>query len=110
MDSVPHLALPLRVVGDRYVSVQQDTLDELVANVAAITLFPLGYRVERPDFGIAEMELTPRPLAVIEVEQAVEAWEPRARVLVVEQPVDPFDPGADQLRVEVSMQRAEESD
>jgi phage baseplate assembly protein W len=110
MDNVPHLALPLRVVGDRFVSVQQDTLDELVTNVAAITSFPLGYRVERPDFGIAELELTSRPLAVLDVEQAVEAFEPRASVTVAEQSLDVNDPGAASVRVEVSMSRAEEGE
>jgi phage baseplate assembly protein W len=110
MDNVPHLALPLRIVGDRFNSVQQDTLDELVSNVAVITSFPLGYRVERPDFGTVELELAARPLAVLDVEQALEAWEPRASVQVVEQAVDPFDPGAARVRVEVSLQRAEEGD
>jgi hypothetical protein len=85
MDDVPHLALPLRVVGDRFVSVQQDTVDELVATVGAITLFPIGYRVERPDFGIAELELTRRPLAALDV-------------------------GAARVRVEVGMNRAEEGE
>jgi phage baseplate assembly protein W len=109
MDDVPHLALPLRVVGDRYVSVQQDTVDELVTNVAAITLFPLGYRVERPDFGITPPELAQEPLDVLDIEQAVEAFEPRAHVEVTEAPLDPFDPGASRLRVEVSLARAEDS-
>jgi phage baseplate assembly protein W len=109
VDDVPHLALPLRVVGDRYVSVQQDTLDELVTSVAAITLFPLGYRVERPDFGIVPMELDQRPLPVLDVEQAVEAFEPRATVNVTETPYDPADPGAVRVRVAVSMASSEES-
>jgi phage baseplate assembly protein W len=110
MDNVPHLALPLRIVGDRFVSVQQDTLDELVTNVAVITQFPLGYRVERPDFGIAELELTQQPVAVIDVEQAVEAFEPRATVRVTQQALDPFDSGAARVRIEVNMARAEEGE
>jgi hypothetical protein len=110
MDNVPHLALPLRITGDHFVSVQQDTLDELVTAVAAIVTFPLGYRVERPDFGITPPELGDRPLDTLDVEQAVEAYEPRALVNVTEQPYDPLDPGADRLRVEVTMPRAEEGD
>jgi hypothetical protein len=110
MDNVPHLALPLRIVGDRYVVVQQDTLDELVTNVGAITLFEVGFRVERPDFGIVPLELTQRPLATLDVEQAVEAFEPRASVRVGEADYDPFDPGADRVRIEVSMNRAEEGE
>jgi phage baseplate assembly protein W len=110
MDDVPHLSVPLRVVGERYVSVQQDTTDELVANVAVITSFPLGYRVERPSFGVVELELGARPLDVLDVEQALEAWEPRASVRVSEQPYDRNDPGADRLRVEVQQNQAEEGD
>lgn len=110
MDDIPHLALPLRIVGERFVSVQQDTLDELVACVAAITAFPLGYRVERPDFGVEPMEFDARPLPTVDVEQAVEAYEPRATVSVTEQPYNPLDPGADRLRVEVSMSEAEAPD
>jgi phage baseplate assembly protein W len=108
MDNVPHLALPLRIVGDRFVAVQQDTLDELISTVAAITSFPVNYRVERPDFGIVPPEFDMRPVDTLDVEQAVEAFEPRALVNVVEQPYDPRDPGADRLRVEVSMPRAQE--
>jgi phage baseplate assembly protein W len=110
MDDVAHLTLPLRIVGERYVTVQQDTLDELVSNVAVITQFPLGYRVERPDFGVASMEFDTRPLPVSDVEQAVEAWEPRATVRVSEQPIDYGDMGAARVHVEVSMSGAEETD
>lgn len=110
MDNVPHLALPLRVVGDRYVTVQQDGIDEVAGCVAMVTLFPLGYRVERPDFGVEPMELDARPLPVLDVEQAVEAWEPRATVTVTEAPVNPLDPGAAPVRVEVSMPHAEEAE
>jgi phage baseplate assembly protein W len=110
MDDVPHLALPLRIVGDRYVTVQQDTIDELVTCVGAITLFPLGYRVERPDFGVVPMEFDARPLPVLDVEQAIEAWEPRADVRVSELPFDRTDPGASRVNVEVTMPNAQESD
>lgn len=110
MDNVPHLALPLRIVGDRFVNVQQDTLDEVAAAVAVITAFPLGYRVERPDFGVAPMELLPTPLPTLDIEQACEAFEPRATVTVTELAADPFDPGAARVRVEVNLARAEEGD
>jgi phage baseplate assembly protein W len=108
MDDVPHLALPLRVVGDHFVTVQQDTVEELATTVACIIGFPLGYRDERPDFGIAAHEFSTQPLDVLDIEQAVEAYEPRASVHVVEQPYDTADPGAARMRVEVSVARAEE--
>ena len=110
MDDVPHLALPLRVVGDHYVTVQQDTVDELAATVACIVAFPLGYRDERPDFGIVPLEFSTRPLNTLDIEQAVEAYEPRASVRVTEQPYDPADPGAARVRVAVGLAGAEEGD
>ena len=108
IDSLPRLALPLRISGDRYVAVEQDTLDEVTTCVACITLFPLGFRDDRPDFGIVELELSDRPLDTLDVEQAIEAYEPRAEVNVVEQPYDPDDPLAARVRVEVSIARSQE--
>ena len=110
MDDVPHLALPLQVVGDRFTTVQQDTEDELVAAVRAICAFQLGARIERPDFGIPAPELSDRPLATTAIEQAVSSWEPRALIRVTEAPYDPLDPLASRLRVEVRMHRAEEEE
>ncbi len=110
MSDVPHLALPLRIAGDRFVTVEQDTLDEIVACVACIVAFPLGYRVERPDFGVTPLVFDQRPLPTLDVEQAVEAFEPRASARVTEAPYDPTDPGADRLQVEVTQARAEEAD
>jgi phage baseplate assembly protein W len=71
-------------------------------------LFPLGYRDDRPDFGIVELELSDRPLNTLDVEQAIEAYEPRADVRVIEQPYDPNDPLAARVRVEVSIARSQE--
>jgi phage baseplate assembly protein W len=108
IDELPRLALPLRINSGQYVSVEQDTLDEVITCVAAITLFPLGFRDDRPDFGVVPLELTDRPLNTLDVEQAVEAYEPRADVSVVEQPYDPSDPLAARVRVEVSIARSQE--
>lgn len=108
MDSLPRLALPLRVVGDRYVSVEQDTLDEVTTCVTCIALFPQGFRDDRPDFGVPSQELSDLPLDAQAVEQAIEAYEPRADVQVTETPYDPTDPLATRLRVQVSVARSEE--
>jgi phage baseplate assembly protein W len=108
IDALPRLALPLRINSGQYVSVEQDTLDEVTTCVACITLFPLGYRDDRPDFGIVPLELNDRPLDTLDVEQAIEAFEPRAEVNVVEQPYDPADPLEARVRVEVSIARSQE--
>lgn len=110
MDTIPHLALPLRLDRGAYVTVQQDTLDELVASVTCICAFPVGYRIEAPDFGIAELELASSPLPVDDVERQIETWEPRADVDVHEQPYDPADPTAARLEVAVTMPDAEEGE
>lgn len=103
MDDVPHLALPLRVLSSGYASVQQDTLDEVRTNVAAIVAFPVGTRIEAPDFGVPELEFDQRPLDVDELASAIEDFEPRAAINVVELPADPRDPLAAHVRVEVAM-------
>ena len=110
MDPIPHLALPLRIDGDAFAHVEQDTLDELVTSVACICAFPLGYRVEAPDFGIPELELGTSPLPVTEVERQIDTWEPRAEVEVSEAPYDPGDPTASRLVIAVTMPDAEEGD
>lgn len=110
MDDVAHIALPLRVVGESYATVQQDTVDELATTVAVICAFPLGSRTERPEFGISPPELADRPLDTLSVEQAVATWEPRAEVTVSERPYLAADPLAGRLRVEVSMAGASEEE
>ena len=110
MDSIPHLALPLRLEGAGFAAVEQDTLDELVVAVSCICSFPLGFRVEAPDFGIPELELGNSPLPVEQVERQIETWEPRADVEVSERAYDPTDPTALRLEVAVTMPDAEEGD
>jgi phage baseplate assembly protein W len=108
MDDVPHLALPLRIVGDAFVAVQQDTVEELLTTVAVVCAFPLGSRIERPEFGITSPELQDEPLELTDLARAVATWEPRAAIAVHERP------GADDLatavQVEVSMARSTEED
>lgn len=103
MDDVPHLALPLRVEGGAYASLQQDTLDEARATVAAIVSFPVGYRVEAPYFGVPELELSDRPLDTLALTHAIADAEPRPAVTVTELAYDPSDPGAARVRIEVAL-------
>ena len=102
--------MPLRLEGASFAVVEQDTLDELVVSVSCICSFPIGFRVEAPDFGIPELELGNAPLPVEEVERQIETWEPRADVEVTEAAYDPGDPTASRLEVAVTMPDAEEGD
>lgn len=110
MDPIPHLALPLRVERGAFAAVEQDTLDELVETVSCICSFPIGYRIEAPDFGIPELEHLTSPLPVDEVERQIETWEPRADVEVTEADYDPSDPTAARIEVAVTMPDAEEGE
>jgi hypothetical protein len=103
VDPIPHLALPLRLEHGNFATVEQDTLDELVATVTCICAFPIGYRAEAPEFGIPELELTSSPLPIADVERQIETWESRADVTVTEAPYDPTDPTASRLEVAVTM-------
>jgi|SRR4051794_12062105 phage baseplate assembly protein W len=109
MDDVPHLALPLRLIGgSAYATVQQDTVEELTTTVAVICAFPLGSRPERPEFGITPPELADQPLDVAEIEYAVAAYEPRAVVAVTEVPgIAALEA---RVSVQVSMAREEEEE
>jgi phage baseplate assembly protein W len=110
MDDIPHLALPLRLVGSSFTTVQQDTLDELTTTVAVICAFPLGSRAERPEFGIADPALADEPLNTYRIAATVAAYEPRADVTVTERPHLAADPLAGRLRIEVAMARSSEEE
>ena len=103
MDDVPHLALPIRVVSTGYATVQQDTVDEVRATVAAIVAFPVGSRVEAPWFGVPELEFTDRPLDVAALRSAITESDPRPAIAVTELPYDPNDPTAASVRIEVAL-------
>jgi len=103
MDDVPHLALPIRVLSQGYATVQQDTLDELRATVAAIVAFPIGTRVEAPWFGVPELELTVHPVDVESLYNAIVEAETRGAITVTELALDTSDPGAARVRIEVAL-------
>lgn len=109
MDAIPHLSLPLRIEANGYAVAQQETLDEVVVAVASICAFPIGSRIEAPEFGVPEYELSQRPLPTQAIEDAIETWEPRANVEVSEADYDPGDPLASRLVVRVTVPDSEES-
>lgn len=108
MDDVPHIALPIRVKATEFATVQQDTGDELACTVNAIAAFPLGFRVEAPEFGVEPLEFGPQPLDLSDLEQACELYEPRARLALTEAPYDPADPTAARVTIAVSMHSVED--
>lgn len=84
MADVPHFALPLRLVGGDFATVEQDTPDEVAQSVQVLLTTPVGSRDEVPDYGVDEMAFQQMTLVeastLDELSNTVEAWEPRARV------------------------------
>lgn len=84
MADVPHLSLPLRVVNGRFAVVEQDSPAEIEQAVETVLRYD-GELEATPSFGrppdLAMLMNGPDPEALVE---AVERWEPRARVLVEE--------------------------
>jgi hypothetical protein len=108
LDPIPHLTWPLQVVNGSFRSHEQDTVDELVTNVAVIISFPLGFRDESPEFGIADPTFEQMPLDVNDVLEAVETYEPRAEVQITQRPYDPRDPHAAKVGIRVTMPDADD--
>lgn len=49
---VPHLSFPLKLVGSRFSTVEQDTPEEVSQRVWALLRTPRGLREDEPDLGI----------------------------------------------------------
>lgn len=82
MDDVPHLALPMRLVGGSYVTRQQDTDAEAADCVKAILSFQINSRDEDPDFGIADPTFQTQPIDTDEIARAIAEYEPRVDVQI----------------------------
>jgi phage baseplate assembly protein W len=79
MADIPHLAWPVRLgPGGQLAVVEQDTVDEIVQNVAVITSTTVGARVERPDFGVSDQTFEQQPLDTRVLQQRIDRFEPRA--------------------------------
>jgi hypothetical protein len=103
LQDVPHLSLPVRISGGAFAWHQQDTVEELATNVGVIVSFPVGSRLEDPEFGIDDPEFREIPANWDDVQDAVAAYEPRAEMQIEQDPVDPLDPTATQVRLRVTM-------
>ena len=84
MAEVPHYATPFRIVNGEIAVVEQDSVEDIEQCVEAVLRTILGSRLlDAPDFGVPDetfVQQTPNPSAEIYI-TAVEAQEPRARVL-----------------------------
>lgn len=69
----PHFAYPF----ERGSYVEQDTADHVMSCENVIVRCPLGFREERPEFGIPWPEFRTAPLDPAEITTALRRFEPR---------------------------------
>lgn len=85
---VPQLAFPLRLDsnGD-FAQVEQDSLDDITDSVAVLISTPVGSRIEVPEYGIPDVTFAPGGLDfdATALEDAIQTWEPRAKVTITDQ-------------------------
>lgn len=77
---VPKLAVPLRAVGGRLATVEQDSEENVAAAVYAILAYERGSRIEDADFGVESPVFETIPLDVSEWLEQISKYEPRAEV------------------------------
>src|SRR3954465_6594352 len=108
MAEIPHIDVPIRLVGNGYAVVEQDTTEEVAGCVKVIASFPLGARDEALDFGVRPMEFRATPLDLTDLQQACEQYEPRARLSVTQAPYDPADSTAANVQIVVGLASSED--
>jgi phage baseplate assembly protein W len=105
-DQVPHLAVPFRVVGDRAVTVEQDSDSEVTQCVEVILRYRPGARVAAPDFGTPDQAHRQGGADIVTLVEHVERFEPRARVLAEHEGMT-LGEFVDRVRVSVERREAE---
>lgn len=98
---IPHLDIPLRYVASKPVTVEQDSIEDIINCVEAILRTFRGQRLEAPSFGIEDPSFYNQPIDLQTILSAVLDQEPRAAVLIEQHP-DTFDALIDDVLVKVS--------
>lgn len=80
--TIPHFNVPFSIVttGNQSgaVVVEQDTLQEIEANVTTVALCGIGQCPQIPSFGIPSLAFSTAPPDMSELISAIQLWEPRA--------------------------------
>lgn len=106
MANIPHLAMPFQVINGQWVTVEQDTDDEVAHCVKNICAFERGYRIEDPDFGIDDPTFTVMPIDTEDIDSTLAVYEDRAQVDIYQE----FTPAGDvNIRLEVTIPTSEDS-
>ncbi len=96
MTDVPHFSLPFRFASSSAAVNEQDSIDEIADCVLAILVCPENFRIELPNFGLADQAFTIPAPSLTAIREAVEAWEPRAQ-----QTLDTYPDALDELTAHV---------
>ena len=107
MDSIAHIDWPIRVSANAYASCQQDTSQEIAANIAVLFSFQRATRIEQPDFGITDPTFAQMPVDTTDLERQAARYEPRADLDVS---LTTEGDGAQQVRVAVRVATIQEGD
>jgi hypothetical protein len=106
MANISHLAMPLQVINGRWVTVEQDTDEEVAHCVRNICAFERGFRIEDPNFGIADPTFNTMPINTADIANALEEYEDRAQVDIYQE----FTPGGRvNVRLEVTIPTSEDA-
>jgi phage baseplate assembly protein W len=101
MIAIPHLQIPLRLLGNHLGQVEQDTVDDVAQCVQVIVSTPLGFSDELPDMGLTMQEFYVGGADVEEIQAQLDEHEPRWAGLVEEAP-DKLDVALSVVSVRVS--------
>lgn len=75
----PHFAFPFERVNGKAMTVEQDTVEHVMSCENVIVRCPVGFRVERPEFGIPWPEYR-QDVQPGEIEAAMRRFEPRSNL------------------------------
>jgi hypothetical protein len=87
--TTPHFAFPFQMTSQGCAVVEQDSYDEVISCVQAITVCEIGECPELPTFGIPDLAFQQGPPSTGGLVAAVQRWEPLADETTVTQMVDP---------------------
>lgn len=88
-NQVPHFTHPFRFYNASSVSLtvataEQDSEEEILTCVESILRYPIGYRNEKPQFGLSDPTFTEGRIDPVEIEETIGRWEPRATLDIAE--------------------------
>jgi len=102
MTDVPHFSLPFQLSKNGAPVVEQDSIDDIVNCVIAISATHIGWRTEAPTFGLPDLGMRRLPLGAEDINNWIANQEPRALLTVEERP-DTVDTLIDHINVGISI-------